>query len=78
MAFRIALTIAALLISGVGGGADRIEIIVDDSAAMWGTLGGKVARVVALREALATFALATSLHDDNLEIGLRTMGFDLT
>ena len=74
MAFRIALTIAALLISGVGGGADRIEIIVDDSAAMWGTLGGKVARVVALREALATFALATSLHDDNLEIGLRTMG----
>jgi Ca-activated chloride channel family protein len=74
MATRITLTIAALLIAGVGGGADRVEIIVDDSAAMWGTLDGKVARVVALREALAGFALATSLQDDDLEIGLRTMG----
>jgi len=74
MVVRIALTIAALLIAGVGGGADRVEIIIDGSAAMWGTLGGKVARVVALREALAAFALATSLQDDDLEIGLRTMG----
>ncbi len=74
MAVRIALTIAALLIARVGGGADRVEIIIDDSAAMWGTLGGKVARVVALREALAGFALATSLQDNDLEIGLRTMG----
>jgi len=74
MAVRIALTIAALLIAGVGGGTDRVEFIIDDSAAMWDTLGGKVARVVALREALAGFALATSLQDNNLEIGLRTMG----
>jgi Ca-activated chloride channel family protein len=70
----IALTIAALLIARVGGGADRVEIIIDDSAAMWSTLGGKVARVVALRQALAGFALATSLQDNDLEIGLRTMG----
>jgi len=74
MARRIVLTIAALLIAGVSGGADRIEIIIDDSAAMWGALGGENARVVALREALANFALAVSLQDDDLKIGLRTMG----
>ncbi len=74
MAVRIVLTIAALLIAGVSGGTDRVEIIIDNSAAMWGAVGGKEPRVIALREALASFALAVSLQDDDLEIGLRTMG----
>lgn len=70
----IALTIAVLLIAGVGGGADRVEIIIDNSAAMWGALGGKEPRVIALREALGSFAVSTSMLNDDLEIGLRTMG----
>jgi len=58
----------------VSGGADRVEIIVDNSAAMWGAGGGKEPRVIALREALASFAVSTNLLNEDLEIGLRTMG----
>ena len=74
MTARIALTIAALLITGVSGSADRVEIIIDNSAAMWGALGGKEPRIIALREALASFTVSTNLPKEDLEIGLRTMG----
>jgi len=74
MTARIALTIAALLITGVSGSADRVEIIIDNSAAMWGMVGGKEPRVITLREALASFTVSTSLLKEDLEIGLRTMG----
>ena len=71
---RFALTIAALLIAGVSGGTDRVEIIIDNSPAMWGALGSKEPRVIALREALGSFAVSTGMLTDDLEIGLRTMG----
>ncbi len=71
---RFALTIAALLLTGVSGGTDRVEIIIDNSAAMWDAVGGNEPRVIALREALGSFAVSTSMLNDDLEIGLRTMG----
>ena len=71
---RFALTIAALLIAGVSGGADRVEIIVDNSAAMSDAVGGKEPRVIALREVLGSFAVSTNMLNNDLEIGLRTMG----
>lgn len=67
-------TISGLFLTSVCLAADRVEIIIDNSAAMWGALGRDVPRVVALREALISFAVTISAGDDGLEIGIRGVG----
>ena len=67
-------TISGLFLASVCLAADRVEIIIDNSAAMWGALGRDVPRVVALREALTSFAVAASARGDGLEIGVRGVG----
>jgi Ca-activated chloride channel family protein len=71
---NIVATISGLLLASVCLAADRVEIIVDNSAAMWGAAGRDVPRFVSLREALAEFAIVTSARDDGLEIGVRLVG----
>ncbi len=73
-AINLAITIVFIAAAGLCHGADRVEIIIDNSAAMWGMVGGKEPRVIALREALASFTVSTNLLNEDLEIGLRTMG----
>jgi len=73
-ALHLAVSIVLIGTAGLCHGADRVEIIIDNSAAMWGAVGGKEPRAIALREALASFAVSTRLLDEDLEIGLRTMG----
>jgi len=73
-ALNLAITIVLITAAGLCHGAGRVEIIIDNSAAMWGTVGGKDLRVIALREALASFAVSTREINLELEIGLRTMG----
>jgi len=73
-ALHLAVTIVLIVAAGLCHGADRVEIIIDNSAAMWGAIGGKEPRVIALREALASFTVSTDLLKEDLEIGLRTMG----
>ncbi|MBD3853282.1 MAG: hypothetical protein IFJ96_00760, partial [Acidobacteria bacterium] len=73
-ALNLAITMVLMVAASLCHGADRVEIIIDNSAAMWGTVGGKDLRVIALREALASFAVSTREINEELEIGLRTMG----
>ena len=73
-ALNLAITIVLMVAVSLCHGAGRVEIIIDNSAAMWGTVGGKDLRVIALREALASFAVSTREINEELEIGLRTMG----
>jgi len=67
-------TFSGLLLTSVCLAADRVEIIIDNSAAMWGAVGREIPRVVALREALTAFAVAVNARDDGLEIGVRMVG----
>jgi len=73
-ALNLAITMVLMVAASLCHGADRVEIIIDNSAAMWGMVGGKEPRVIALREALASFTVSTNLLNEDLEIGLRTMG----
>ncbi len=66
--------ISSLLLTSVCLGTDRVEIIVDNSAAMWGAVGHDVPRIVALREALTAIAVIAGARDDGLKIGLRVVG----
>jgi Ca-activated chloride channel family protein len=67
-------TLAALLLASISLATDRVEIIIDNSAAMWGAAGRDIPRVVALREAMTAFAVAANELDEVLEIGVRTVG----
>jgi len=66
--------LVCLLLASVSLAADRVEIILDNSASMWGAAGSDTPRVVALREAMTAFAVTTSQRDDGLEVGLRIVG----
>jgi len=67
-------TLTALLLASISFATDRVEIIIDNSAAMWGAAGRDIPRVVALREAMTAFAVAANELDEVLEIGVRTVG----
>jgi len=67
-------TVSGLLLTTVCLAADRVEIVVDNSAAMWGTVGRDMPRIVALREALTAVAVSATALDAGLEIGVRMVG----
>jgi len=67
----------ALLLSltaGVCHGLEQIEIVVDDSMAMWGLLGAGPTRIAALRTALNEFTASFTPPRGEFELGLRTVG----
>jgi len=77
MAFvRILLVlITAALGASICHGADTVEILVDQSDAMWGNLESGRPRFVAVRIALEEFILSLAPVDSATpEIGLRTVG----
>ncbi len=76
MGMRRALvtTTLGLLLTSVCHATERVEIIVDNSAAMWRAAGHDLPRFVVLREALIAFAVATDARGDGTRIGLRLVG----
>jgi Ca-activated chloride channel family protein len=71
------ILIWALLLSmtaGVCHGLEQIEIVVDNSIAMWGLLGAGPPRIVALRTALNEFTASFTPPRGDFELGLRVIG----
>ncbi len=67
----IAILFAAALTAGAANAADRVEIVVDVSAAMWSPLPDGTPRIVAAREALEDLAVFLSATRAAPEVGLR-------
>ena len=66
--------IAFGLVTSIGVAADRVDIIVDNSADMWRPIANGLPNHVAVREALLDFAAASVFGDQDLEIGLWVIG----
>ncbi len=72
-AFRTVIPVI-LLATGVCGGAERVEIVLDNSAAMWQNLGTGKPRLVAVRQALDELVQTAQRYRETPQIGLRTVG----
>jgi Ca-activated chloride channel family protein len=70
----IATILACLIPDSICRAAERVEIVIDNSAAMWGAAGQDLPRAVVLREGLIAFAVTAGARSDGREIGVRTVG----
>jgi Ca-activated chloride channel family protein len=68
------MTLVLVAAAGAGGAADRVEIVLDNSAAMWQSLGTGKPRLVAVRQALDQIAVTARRYRESPEIGLRIVG----
>ncbi len=70
----LVVMVVSMLSAGISHGADRVEIVIDNSASMWGKLGDGPPRLVAIREALQGFAVSLDSSREAPELGLRAIG----